>query len=1068
MCGVFSATIVDQLRRSHHIRLGRNEGNIQTANEYQQYRVPRNYRRRRHSVVDDKDGHASGEENGEQSQRTHVEPSLWKKVLQKWRMFVKNKRYRTIATWIALILQIGSVTALVVVLLIFERHFSNSHWGILVAIPIALVFLSIVWCSSVQEYLNTPQSIPAADDRPMASARWKNGILTGLWRLVALPSVAIVMASIGYLELDVDLSYLGEGLKQLNDLSEDAFFLVNIFSTWGAYVSAWFACTIMMDTAGFVIPLLLATPVAVFATIGLCARDSQFINGALACGNDAKDPFDAYGIIPVCLTLLWVSQIICCLFYVSRTRLIPLIKEEKLFIQSYYNSPFTEQSLMLNRRIEFDDERLVDPRAVARDSRVFVCTTMYHEELHEQRQLLESIHGIDCEQAKLPTRKFESHVFFDGGAKGSHTTEFANQLFSLLHETLKIDLSDGQKWETPYGMQFGWELPGGMPFNVHLKDPNKVKKKKRWSQVMYMSYILDYRCPKTEYDDDNTFILTTDADIVFSREAVEIVIDLLCRDQQVGAVCGRVHPLGSGPVVWYQIFDYAIGHWFQKVAEHVLGSVMCCPGCFSVFRARALRDVLPKYATKVDKAKDFLTKDMGEDRWLCTLMVQAGWRLEYAAAADSYTYCPDSFDEFYKQRRRWMPSTMANLTELCTNAGEVIANNDAVSILFILYQAAMVFSTIIAPGTVILVMAAGISYAFNTSKDYDSQGTYIAFLVILIIVSAGYGAVCIWCRQETQLKSAKVLTFIFAIFMAAVAVGVVVQIVDGFDEDEKPTPFSNSSLLSSEDGGMLLSKVAVSTWYLAGLAAIFILAALLHPGEFFCLFHALWYLLCLPSGYLFLIIYSICNLNDRSWGTRETVKQNTDGESAWHFLRTFFDRLRDACGCCDCCYRPSPPAPSGTASESPTSKDAATSTDGEDAQANDTGSQQNSTPAASLHPLAEEPHASAAGMPLLLQFAVVSKQDGITVLYVQDDFVLAIHQGFCPSGSSLNKLVSRYGNDGLVFVRRMSLSYSLFLFQEERYETDFKAKGYDDTSFFIKMKAKVRSTNALLRERPWE
>ena len=41
---------------------------------------------------------------------------------------------------------------------------------------------------------------------------------------------------------------------------------------------------------------------------------------------------------------------------------------------------------------------------------------------------------------------------------------------------------------------------------------------------------------------------------------------------------------------------------------------------------------------------------LGEDRWLCTLMVQAGWRLEYSAAAEDSTFCPDNFDEFFKQR----------------------------------------------------------------------------------------------------------------------------------------------------------------------------------------------------------------------------------------------------------------------------------------------------------------------------------------------------------------------------------------------------------------------------------
>ena len=44
----------------------------------------------------------------------------------------------------------------------------------------------------------------------------------------------------------------------------------------------------------------------------------------------------------------------------------------------------------------------------------------------------------------------------------------------------------------------------------------------------------------------------------------------------------------------------------------MLGSVLCCPGCFSLYRCQAVRDVLSIYATGVDHAFDFLTKDMGE------------------------------------------------------------------------------------------------------------------------------------------------------------------------------------------------------------------------------------------------------------------------------------------------------------------------------------------------------------------------------------------------------------------------------------------------------------------------
>lgn len=54
-------------------------------------------------------------------------------------------------------------------------------------------------------------------------------------------------------------------------------------------------------------------------------------------------------------------------------------------------------------------------------------------------------------------------------------------------------------------------------------------------------------------------------------------------------------------MIWYQKFEYAVGHWLQKATEHMIGCVLCSPGCFSLFRSSALMDdnVARKYATKV-------------------------------------------------------------------------------------------------------------------------------------------------------------------------------------------------------------------------------------------------------------------------------------------------------------------------------------------------------------------------------------------------------------------------------------------------------------------------------------
>ena len=76
----------------------------------------------------------------------------------------------------------------------------------------------------------------------------------------------------------------------------------------------------------------------------------------------------------------------------------------------------------------------------------------------------------------------------------------------------------------------------------------------------------------------------------------------------------------------------------------------------------------------------------GEDRWLCTLLLQQGYRVEYCAASDAYTFAPEGFYEFFNQRRRWMPSTMANIMDLLLTWKTTIKKNDNISLLYIIYQ----------------------------------------------------------------------------------------------------------------------------------------------------------------------------------------------------------------------------------------------------------------------------------------------------------------------------------------------------------------------------------------------
>ena len=403
-----------------------------------------------------------------------------------------------------------------------------------------------------------------------------------------------------------------------------------------------------------------------------------------------------------------------------------------------------------------------------------------------------------------------------------------------------------------------------------------------------MNYVMNYRIKKEKLNPKNTFILTTDADIDFTPQSVDILLNILSSHTQVGAVSARTHPKGFGLVYWYQIFDYAIRHWFQKPAEHIFGCVLCSPGCFSIFRCSALEEVLDEFSSEVVRAYEFLMKDMGEDRWLCTLLIKKGWRLEYCAISEDQTYCPIEFGEFFKQQRRWILSTIANLLQIMIKTVSITRRNNSISILFIIYQAIMVFSTAVSPATVILIIASGLQATFMLSESVS-----LMIIMVLVIISVFYGMICVTSSPKTQIDVAKILTFIFSVLMSLVVVGIFKNMVYSIHTEEhlamlqptSSTTCGNTAILNTSSPDYKTcwkpNTLVPSTLNCAALAIVFIIAATLHPKEFYCLFHGVWYLLGLPSGYLLLFIYSAANLDSQTWGTREGTAEEDRGLQGW-------------------------------------------------------------------------------------------------------------------------------------------------------------------------------------------
>ncbi|XP_047516301.1 chitin synthase chs-2 isoform X2 [Pieris napi] len=693
--------------------------------------------------------------------------------------------------------------------------------------------------------------------------------------------------------------------------------LIQVFAAYFTYIFGKFACKILIQGFSYAFPINLVIPLVVnllIAACGLRNGDTCFFHGTIPDYLFFESPpvFSLSDFISrqmAWVWLLWLLSQTWITLHIWTPKTERLASTEKLFILPMYSGLLVDQSMALNRkRDDHKDVKTEDlaeiekekgdeyyetisvhtdntssaPRIVkSSDSitRIYACATMWHETRDEMMEFLKSILRLDEDQcARRVAQKylrvvdpdyyeFETHIYLDDAFEISdHSDDDSqvNRFVKLLVETIDeaasevhqtiIRVRPPKKYPAPYGGRLTWVLPGKTKMICHLKDKSKIRHKKRWSQVMYMYYLLGHRLmelpisvDRKELMAENTYLLTLDGDIDFQPHAVRLLVDLMKKNKNLGAACGRIHPVGSGPMVWYQLFEYAIGHWMQKATEHMIGCVLCSPGCFSLFRGKALMDdnVMKKYTLKANEARHYVQYDQGEDRWLCTLLLQRGYRVEYSAASDAYTHCPEGFSEFYNQRRRWVPSTIANIMDLLLDYKHTIKINDNISSPYIAYQMMLMGGTILGPGTIFLMLVGAFVAAFRI--DNWTSFEYNLYPILLFMF------VCFTMKSDIQLLVAQILSTGYAMIMMAVIVGTALQL--------------------GEDG--IGSPSAI---FLISLSGSFFIAACLHPQEFWCVVPGIIYLLSIPSMYLLLILYSIINLNNVSWGTREIQQKKTKKE----------------------------------------------------------------------------------------------------------------------------------------------------------------------------------------------
>ena len=158
-------------------------------------------------------------------------------------------------------------------------------------------------------------------------------------------------------------------------------------------------------------------------------------------------------------------------------------------------------------------------------------------------------------------------------------------------------------------------------------------------------------------------------------------------------------------------------------------------------------------------------------------------------------------------------------------------------------------------------------------------------LVLSVIPPAIYLGLCFKLKTDTQIIIAEVMSVIYAFLMLVVSMTIISELnvnrlcrhlCGNFSCTWRPTLSCFNLKIAPPiyfpSGSMVKDKTILtpSSIFIVSMAIIYIITAIMHPQEFLLLFHGFLYIICIPSSYLLLTIYSMVNMNNVSWGTRET------------------------------------------------------------------------------------------------------------------------------------------------------------------------------------------------------
>ncbi|GLE04280.1 hypothetical protein PINS_up013191 [Pythium insidiosum] len=342
---------------------------------------------------------------------------------------------------------------------------------------------------------------------------------------------------------------------------------------------------------------------------------------------------------------------------------------------------------------------------------------------------------------------------------------------------------------------------------------------------------------------------------------------------QVGGVCGQLtvdEPFRnlSNWVVSAQNFEYKIANILDKSLESCFGFISVLPGAYSGYRYEAIRGApLEAYFQTLNVDLDVLGPFIGnmylaEDRILCFELLarkNCSWTMQYVKEAVARTDVPHDLVGLIAQRRRWLNGSFFATLFTIWNWGRVYSQSSHsllrkfFLLFFYIYHVISMLFAFFLPANVYLALYLIVFQAFqkNRLQFLDTSGfnenvrnfsvyfyniTYLFGLLMLLIIGLG--------NNPKHMK----LTYYFV--SAVFGVMMVFSSIVGL-------------------GVFFSSKATIeSVTVMALTVGVYFVGPALHGEVHHILLTFTHYTALIPSFVNIFTIYSFCNLQDLSWGTK--------------------------------------------------------------------------------------------------------------------------------------------------------------------------------------------------------